>query len=193
MDAAIIPESALVLVAVLPMQRDLEIAKLLGWYRIPLRSAPKVVDVDYLAFYQTSAFEEGHRCRVELFAEVKGHELTTRRELFREEINHPRANEEYYKIQVGELRVLPAPVMAEQWRRFNFLYTTGERLVSSRKLQELVVTSEERDVLWRALRERGNQTGAYRINAALPEISEEALLAFFTLINKGKQETSNRI
>ena len=35
-----------------------EIARLLGWYRIPLRTAPKVVAVDYLAFYQPSAFGE---------------------------------------------------------------------------------------------------------------------------------------
>jgi hypothetical protein len=42
-----------VLVAVVNNRRDLEIARLLGWYRIPVRSAPKAVGVDYLAFYQT--------------------------------------------------------------------------------------------------------------------------------------------
>ena len=42
----------LILVCLLPTPRDLEIARLLGWYRIPLRSAPKVVALDYLAFYQ---------------------------------------------------------------------------------------------------------------------------------------------
>jgi hypothetical protein len=45
----------LILVCVLPTPRDLEIARLLGWYRIPLRTAPKVVAVDYLAFYQPAA------------------------------------------------------------------------------------------------------------------------------------------
>ena len=44
---------ALVLVAVMTDPRDLEIARLFGWYRIPLRTAPKVIAVDYLAFYQT--------------------------------------------------------------------------------------------------------------------------------------------
>ncbi len=39
--------SDLVLVAVMPNQRDLEIARVLGWYRIPLKSAPKVISVDY--------------------------------------------------------------------------------------------------------------------------------------------------
>ena len=48
--------TSLVLVAVMNDPRDLEIARLLGWYRIPLRTAPKVVYVDYLAFYQTGAF-----------------------------------------------------------------------------------------------------------------------------------------
>lgn len=50
-----IPSTALVLVAILKEPRDIEIARMLGWYRIPLRSAPKVVAVDYLAFYQTGA------------------------------------------------------------------------------------------------------------------------------------------
>ncbi len=51
-----IPASALVLVAIITTRRDLEIARVLGWYRIPLRRAPKVIAVDYLAFYQTAAF-----------------------------------------------------------------------------------------------------------------------------------------
>ena len=50
--------SSLILVCLIPTPRDLEIARLLGWYRIPLRTAPKVVTVDYLAFYQPSAFGE---------------------------------------------------------------------------------------------------------------------------------------
>ncbi len=44
------PPTALMLVAVMPSPRDLEIARVLGWYRIPLRFAPKIIQVDYLAF-----------------------------------------------------------------------------------------------------------------------------------------------
>ena len=87
----------LILVCLLPTPRDLEIARLLGWYRIPLRTAPKVVAVDQLAFYQPSAFG-GHGGQIEYIAQVRGHELTTRGELLRDETDHPRANEEYYKI-----------------------------------------------------------------------------------------------
>ena len=52
-------------------KRDLEIARLLGWYRIPLRKAPKVIEVDCLAFYQTAAFGEADRWRIQYVAEVR--------------------------------------------------------------------------------------------------------------------------
>ena len=72
----------LILVCLLPTPRDLEIARLLGWYRIPLRTSPKVVAVDDLAFYQPSAFGD-RGGQIEFIAPVKGHELTTRGELLK--------------------------------------------------------------------------------------------------------------
>lgn len=146
----------------MPTPRDMEIARVLGWYRIPLKSAPKVLDVDYLAFYQTAAFGKDHRWRIETFAEVKGHELTTRRELFRDEPDHPRAEEEYFKVQLGPLQTLPAPIFAENWKRITFLYTTGRLFQSASCLKDLAVHSDEREVLWRALRERASKSTAYR-------------------------------
>jgi hypothetical protein len=175
MEAQISP-TALVLVGVINNPRDLEIARLLGWYRIPLRRAPKVVAVDYLAFYQTGAFEE-HKWRVESVAPVQGHELTTRAQLLRDEPEHPRANEEYYKIQIGPVFSLPRPIMAEKWRRLTFLYTTGEYLLAAGTLNDLVVKSEERQILWRALRERAEQVQSYGVTE-LPQIDlEPAMLA----------------
>ena len=172
-----IDDTALVLVGILPAQRDLEIARLLGWYRIPLRTAPKVVDVDYLAFYQTAAFGEADRWQVQYVAEVRGHELVTRLDLFRDEPDHPRAHEEYFKIQVGPLTRLPQPIRADRWRRLTFLYTTGAYLNQAQTLNDLVVVSDERDVLWRSLRERALQAGQYK-TADLPEIAvDPALLA----------------
>ena len=41
----------LVLVAIMPSPRDLEIARMLGWYRVPVEFAPKSPHVDWLAFY----------------------------------------------------------------------------------------------------------------------------------------------
>jgi hypothetical protein len=154
------PPESLILVAVMNDPRDLDIARLLGWYRIPLRSAPKVVMVDYLAFYQTAAFGE-EKWRIQYIAPVNGHELTTRKELLRDEPDHPHANREYYKIQLGALQRLSKPILAENWRRVTFLYTTGEHLLNASTLQGLVVSSEERASLWQALRERASQSQAY--------------------------------
>ena len=95
----------LILVCLLPTMRDLEIARLLGWYRIPLRTAPKVVAVNYVACPTLRAFAE-RGGQIEFIAQVKGHELTTRGELLRDEKDHPRAKEEYYKIQLGGLERL---------------------------------------------------------------------------------------
>lgn len=106
-------ETALILVAILPNKRDFDIARLLGWYRIPLKSAPKVISVDYLAFYQTAAFDDDERWRISWLAPVQGHELTTRQELLHEEQNHPRAHEEYFKVQLGTLQQLPNRLSAK--------------------------------------------------------------------------------
>jgi len=154
------PPEALILVAVLNDPRDMEIVRLLGWYRIPLRTAPKVVAVDYLAFYQTSAFGE-ERWRIHKIAPVRGHELTTRGALLKEEVDHPRANDEYYKIQLGPVVQLEKPILAEHWRRITFFYTTGEYLLTADTINDLVVQSEDRKVLWKALRDRASQTQIY--------------------------------
>jgi hypothetical protein len=151
-----IQSTSLVLVAVVNNPRDLEIARLLGWYRIPLRTAPKVIAVDYLAFYQTGAFGD-EKWRIKCIAPVRGHELTTRAELLRTEPDHPHAKEEYYKIQLGALEPLEQSILAYTWRRITFLYTTGEYLLRATTINDLVVQSDERQLLWQALRERAEQ------------------------------------
>ena len=168
--------SSLVLVCLLPTPRDLEIARLLGWYRIPLRTAPKVVAVDYLAFYQPSAFGE-RGGQIELIAEVRGHELTTRGELLKDEVNHSRANEEYFKIQIGGLEKLKEPVSAEKWKRITFLYTIGEYLLKAKTLNDLVVDGDERQVLWRSLRERAENEQLYKTDLPEVDIPPEVLMA----------------
>jgi hypothetical protein len=166
----------LILVCVLPAPRDLEIARLLGWYRIPFRTAPKVVAVDSLAFYQPGTFGEAGG-RIEFLAPVRGHELTTRLELLRDEPDHPRAGEEYYKLQLGPLEKLAHPIVADKWRRLTFLYTTGEYLLKARTLNELVVLSDERQVLWQSLRERAASQQGYKTDLPNADLPPEVLIA----------------
>ncbi len=171
-----ITPSSLILVCLLPSPRDLEIARLLGWYRIPLRTAPKVVAVDYLAFYQTASFG-GSNAGIEFIAPVRGHELTTRGDLLRDEVDHPRAHEEYYKIQIGGLEKLEQPILADKWKRLTFLYTTGEYLLKAQTLNALVVEDDERQVLWRSLRERAEQEQLYKTDLPGLDIPTEVLIA----------------
>lgn len=182
----------LILVAILPKPRDLDIARLLGWYRIPLRKAPKVVAVDWLAFYQPASFGE-HKWRIEFISMVRGHELVVRGELLKDEPEHPRAGEEYFKIQLGPLEKLPGAIEAGKWKRLTFLYTTGERLLAAKQLGDLTVHDEERNQLWRALRERALQSQHYRA-ADLPELPLDAqILAQLSLMTGsmigGKEDT----
>lgn len=166
----------LVLVCLLPSPRDLEIARLLGWYRIPLRTAPKVVAVDYLAFYQPSAFGE-RGGQIEYIAEVRGHELTTRAELLKDEADHPRAKEEYYKIQIGGLEKLKEIIVSDKWKRITFLYTTGEYLLKAKTLNDLVVDGDERQLLWHSLRERAENEQLYKTDLPQVDIPPEVLMA----------------
>jgi hypothetical protein len=144
----------LVLVAIVKTPRDLEIARVLGWYRIPLATAPKTIRVDWIAFYQTAAFGDG-RWSVRFIAPVRGYELVTREELLRDERDHPRAKEPYFKLQLGPVESLPKPIPSRRWRRFTFLYSTGERLLMAQDLKDLRVrSSKEKDSLWKLLAER---------------------------------------
>ncbi len=171
-----ISPTSLILVAFLPTPRDMEIARLLGWYRIPLRTAPKVVAVDYLAFYQPASFGE-RGGRIEFVSEVRGHELATRAELLRDEADHPRSREEYYKIQIGAMEKLAFPIVAESWKRITFLYTTGEYLLNAKSVNDLVVQSDERQLLWRSLRERAENEQLYKVDLPEADIPPEVLMA----------------
>jgi hypothetical protein len=170
-------ENALILVAVLPTVRDYEIARLLGWYRIPLRMAPKIVAVDMLAFYQPGTFGADHRWQIEHVADVRGVELTTRAELLREEADHPRAAEEYYKISIGPMEKLSDPLVAEKWKRITFFYTLGEHFNRAESIKDLVIKNEDRALLWNSLRERQVIGAGYSTHPELSIDIDPAVLA----------------
>jgi hypothetical protein len=173
-----LPETALILVAILPSQRDFDIARLFGWYRIPLKSAPKVISVDFLAFYQTKTFGEGERWQIAYVAEILGHELTRRRDLIQDEPDHPRAQEEYFKLQIGPLLKLDRPIRAGDWKRITFFYTTGEQFQQAQTINDLVIKAQdEREVLWHSLRERALKANEYRAQELPETILDPAIIA----------------
>jgi hypothetical protein len=175
-------ESALILVAILPSARDFDIARMLGWYRIPLKSAPKMLFVDYLAFYQPKAVTQTEFGMVKVYAEARGHELVRRVDLFREEKDHPRAQEEYFKISLGPLQTIDPPIVANEWKRLTFLYTTGRQFMGATSLNDLVVRSSERNQLWQMICERAANRTGYNQPEALPFDIPPDMLPFLGMI-----------
>jgi hypothetical protein len=61
----------------------------------------------------------------------------------------------------------------------SFLYTNGERLITAETIKDLVVHTEERGILWNALRERALHSGGYQVGE-LPEFPLDVdILKFF--------------
>ena len=147
------PDSS-VLIAVMNSPRDLALAREQHWYRIPQQTAPKFFPPDFVAFYCTKAFG-AEAFSVHWYAQVRGHELLTRRDLLPDEAQHPHAHEPYYILRLGPLLELPHPIPSKGWRRLTFVLTTGERLFSAWEINDLILGPHEHDVMWRALKEAG--------------------------------------
>jgi hypothetical protein len=126
-----------VLVAVMNNRRDFAIAREQGWYRIPVKRAPNRVGADYLAFYFTGAFPEDQRHRVLFYAPIRAYRLVTRVALLPDEADHPRAEDLYFKIEIGPLCRLARPVISRALRRITFIPTTMARLSSAHEINEL--------------------------------------------------------
>jgi len=139
-----------VLVAVVPTARDWERIRDEGWYRIPLARAPERLGADYLAFYHTKS-GGALRWTISHYAAVRGFRLARRRELVPDEPNHPRADDLYYRIELGPLQSLPRPIPSQKLRRVTFIATTLGRLLSAGEINELWEREAARDRLWRAL------------------------------------------
>jgi very-short-patch-repair endonuclease len=148
------PQRCPVLVAVINNLRDFEIARDQGWYRIPVARAPRRLGADYLAFYQTKAFG-AEAWAVNYYAPVLRVRLARRRDLLPAEADHPRANDAYYKIEIGPLQRLPRPIPSLRLRRITFICTTLQRLLSAEEINDLWLGSEEEECLWTAFRENG--------------------------------------
>ena len=142
-----------VLVAVMNRPKDFELARCEGWYRLPERRATAGAFFEYVAFYFTSAFAE-YKWAIHYYARRLGHELVTRRQLLRDEPDHPRADDLYYKLQLGPLQRREPPIVSLRWRRISFIHTTWDRFEAAQEINDLFVEGDEFvDRLYHALRE----------------------------------------
>ena len=175
------PERVPVLVAIVNNQRDFDIAREQGWYRIPAKHVPRRLGAEYLAFYQTKIFGE-ERWAVSYYAAVRRVHLVERRSLLPEERDHPRAGDWYYKIEIGPLLHLPHPIPSRRLRRITFIPTTLARLLSAWELNDLWLGSEEEERLWEAFKQ--NEIVVER-RLAVGEGDETYLLDFAAFCEQG--------
>ncbi len=125
-----------VLVGVINRKRDLEIVLGERWYRIPQNQMKRGINAEYIAFFLSKAFGERNG-GIHYFADRKGVELLYRRDLLPQEPNHPRANEAYYKIQLGTIHPKVPPVLNTSRRTLSFVYTTWDRFVNATQIRDL--------------------------------------------------------
>jgi very-short-patch-repair endonuclease len=142
-----VPPSQQVLVALVNNRRDFETIQTEGWYRIPVKSAPRAVQARYVAFYLTKIFkEEGWSIR--FWAEIRKRTVVKRRDLLPDDLPHPRADDEYYKLELGPLQQRNPPIISRRGRRIVFIPTTWEKFQRAKEINDLFHDSPLEDNLW---------------------------------------------
>jgi hypothetical protein len=132
-----------VLVGIMNRRRDFAIARDESWYRIPQRRAPdSTTEAVVLAFYFTKAFGK-EKWAIHYYAPVEGHELVRRRDLLPGQPDHHRADEPYYKLQLGPLMELDDPIPSLRWRRVTFIESTWDRFIAAEEINDLYVSGDD--------------------------------------------------
>src|SRR5947209_18339331 len=118
-----------VLVAILPSERDLSLARDAHWYRIPVYSAKRRLNdrwpPRWLAFYQPKIFG-AEAYAVRYYSQVLGVCEVERWQLFPHEPQGSLGADGYFQLLLGPLQHLPQPIFSRRWRRIIFIQTTWQ-------------------------------------------------------------------
>lgn len=168
-----------VLIAILKYKRDLDIVLKNRWYRIPKKSAPKELkSFLYIAFYQPSCFGED-KWKVRYYSKIKEFSIVKRVELLPEEPKNPNAHEDYYKIELYDIRELRNPIINKKGRRLVFIPTTIEKLLYAEEINDCFHGSPLEDILWNNL--KANKIKAQRNVLVLNKETEKFIQLDFAL------------
>lgn len=144
-----------VLIGVVNRKRDFERLRDDHWYRVPTQRLARGVNAEYLGFFLSSAFK-GLNGGIHYYAEYKGVELAYRRWLLPDEPDHPRADDQYFKIAIGDLIPKTPPILNTTRRSVAFIFTTWDRFIHARTIPDLYSRADyfvER--IYHALRAKG--------------------------------------
>ena len=146
----------IVLIALMNSKSDFEIAKSQRWYRIPEKSAPKIVKenkIKIIAFYQTKEFQN-EKYSIRYYGIVNNISIVKRRELFPKEIQNSKTDNNYYKIEFLPLLELENPIISKRGRRIVFIPTSKEKFFNATEINHLFNDSILEDVLWQRFSEK---------------------------------------
>jgi very-short-patch-repair endonuclease len=143
-----------VLVAILNNVPDFYRARDEGWYRLPVKSAPRLTHPDILAFYQTKIFDVD-RWSISWYAEVQGVDQLTRQELLPDQPDHVRAHDQYYCLRLGPLQRKENSIPSRVFRRMTFIPTTWKKFQEAEEINDLWDESPLEDELWYAFKHDG--------------------------------------
>ncbi|MCX8015367.1 MAG: DUF559 domain-containing protein [candidate division WOR-3 bacterium] len=140
------------LVAIIQSKRDWQILNKEHWYRIPVKTAPKVLNkAKFIAFYQTKIFDD-EKYSINYYAKILKIEIVKRIELLPKESTHIRAYDDYYKVIIGNLMKLPKPIPSLRWRRITFIPTTLKKLLDATEINDLWSTSVIEEKMYKHLK-----------------------------------------
>lgn len=143
------------LVGIVPRKNLWDIIQKQRWYHIPVRSAPENAGfAEYLGFYFPKIFGETMRYKVNFYAQVKKVDIVKRIQLFPEEKEHLRANQDYYHFHLGKIKELPKPIPSLRWRRIVHIPTSCEKLFTAEEINDLYDTSPLEEKMYLEMKKR---------------------------------------
>jgi hypothetical protein len=160
------PEHTQMLVGMMPRVADLSVARDRGWYRIPQNMVREWTSPSHVAFYFGSAFgsEAG---QIRYYAEAWHADIVKRIEMFPSQPRHPRAQENYLRVHLGEVLKRHTPILSRRRRRLVLLPTTWERFVVATDLNELVGGDADEDAFYGSMDAEGlRPERAYHVRGA---------------------------
>lgn len=164
-----------ILVGVINTKRDLKFLLEQRWYRIPQGQAAKGIDADFLAFFISGSAAKPQASGIHYYARRTGIELVRRIDLIPSKLDHPRAQNLYHKIQLGDILIKDPPIINQpNPYTFSFIYTTADRFIQAGHIRDLYSGSDylvdrvfhvlrqeglEAERTWENLKPREDQTG----------------------------------
>lgn len=141
-----------VLVAILKSVSDFTILQDQGLYRIPVATAPKKWPPKWLAFYQPKTFGD-QAYRIQYWGEVADVSRAYGKDLFPEKPYGPKADKEYYQLELRELKELNTPIPSHRPRHLVFIPTTKYKFDHAEQINDLFHESPLEDRLWNKFKE----------------------------------------